>query len=148
MSNKSYEVGQGKPPKSGQWKKGQSGNPSGKKKVITQPAQPIIDCMVQQLMTPIEANQNGKIVKMPFATAMVTKLFHEFMTAPFGQKLKAIVMFEGLGIFDLHKIIIETETSDDNDGAYTEEMRRLLAIIEGEVFGEKPHGGGRDSKVA
>ena len=35
MSEDDYEVGYGKPPKASQFKKGQSGNPSGKKKPAT-----------------------------------------------------------------------------------------------------------------
>lgn len=34
MNNNEYEVGYGKPPKSGQFKKGQSGNPKGRKKKV------------------------------------------------------------------------------------------------------------------
>ena len=51
-----YEIGYGKPPKSGQFKKGVSGNPSGRPKKQTDFGSELI----RELNSPLVINENGK----------------------------------------------------------------------------------------
>lgn len=58
-AERTYEVGYGKPPISGRWKPGQSGNPSGR------PKNPSCfdDTFMKELFKTVTANVGGKIVK-------------------------------------------------------------------------------------
>ena len=57
--SKDYEVGYGKPPKATQFKKGQSGNPSGKPKAIKN-----FDTELgEELNEKVTVNENGKLKK-------------------------------------------------------------------------------------
>ena len=141
MSNKSYEVGRGKPPKSSQWKKGQSGNPSGKKKATAGSKLALVECMAEQLAKPIAGTVNGKMTSMSVSEAIVAKLFHDLIPAPLTQKLAALKVLNELGVLDLHKLNLQAQAAEEDPGSwFSEEDRRLLEIIEEEVFG-----GGRDT---
>lgn len=66
-----YLVGYGKPPKKTQFKKGQSGNPSGRPKGSTNPD----DLIRKLLFKPVTVTQNGKATKVPTIEALLTKTF-------------------------------------------------------------------------
>lgn len=63
-------VGYGKPPKSGQFKPGQSGNPSGKKK-----GKSLLQCIAEVGDSEKTFLQAGKQVTMPANAALAEKLF-------------------------------------------------------------------------
>ena len=131
MSNKAYKVGKNCPPKEHQWKKGQSGNPSGKKKSPDVP-QELLALFVHLLATPVQV-MNGKKSSMPLLQAFVTKTLHEAMLAPLPQKLKALVFLEKIGVFDLHKLTLREAEYEEDGGWITEEDRRLLEIARSEI---------------
>jgi hypothetical protein len=85
--NQTYEVGKGKPPKNTQWKKGQSGNPSGKKKK----EETLRNKLKSLLKKEVVLHQNGSPVAMQQGDAMllaqVLKAINKGDTAAF----KAIV---------------------------------------------------------
>jgi hypothetical protein len=57
-------------------------------------------------------------------------MLHEAMTAPLKQKLTAIEVLNKLGVLNLHKIILESDTGDEGEESFfSEEDRRLLALI-------------------
>lgn len=152
MSKSKYDVGYGKPPKTKRWKKGQSGNPSGKKKA--KPPKPVVESIAEQLLAPIEITQNGKKAKMSFGQALLTKFLHELMNASINHKIAALQTLAKLGVFDTHKAMVEAKQEADEE-VFTEEHRRLLEIVEREMAGEtadepppedEPTGGGRPSK--
>ncbi len=62
-----YEVGKGKPPKHTQWKKGESGNPSGKKKK----EETLRDKLKSLLKEEVVLKQNGSPVTMQQDDAML-----------------------------------------------------------------------------
>jgi hypothetical protein len=68
-----YEAGYGKPPKKTQWKKGQSGNPSGKQKN----PQSIKDKIKKIASEEIIVHKNGSPVAMTNLEAMLRKVFME-----------------------------------------------------------------------
>lgn len=65
--NQNYEVGKGKPPKHTQWKKGHSGNPSGKKKK----EETLRDKLKSLLKEEVVLHQNGSPVAMQQDDAML-----------------------------------------------------------------------------
>lgn len=72
---KDYDIGYGKPPKHTQWKKDQSGNPSGKRKKAE-----TVDMTLKKLaLKEIVANENGKPVTMTQQEAMCATVFMKAM---------------------------------------------------------------------
>ena len=70
MSDKDYEVGHGRPPKHTQFKKGQSGNPKGRKKG----ARGLKTDLRAELNERIEITENGKTLKLTKQQLMVKQL--------------------------------------------------------------------------
>ena len=74
-----YEVGYGKPPAATRFKPGQSGNPRGRpkgSKNIPPPigANTLQDIILKEAYRPITANDSGKQVTMPMATAVMRSI--------------------------------------------------------------------------
>ena len=78
MSKDNYKVGKGRPPKHTRFKKGQSGNPSGRKKLpdVAQAAARIL----QQMIT---VTQDGVRKKMPAIDAVLIKQLAKAMNGEF-----------------------------------------------------------------
>ena len=70
MSDKDYEVGHGRPPKHTQFKKGQSGNPKGRKKGV----RGLKTDLRAEFNERIEITENGKTVKLTKQQAMLKHL--------------------------------------------------------------------------
>lgn len=70
MSENDYEVGYGRPPKQTQFKKGQSGNPKGRKKG----ARGLKTDLRAELNARIAITENGKTVKLTKQQLMVKQL--------------------------------------------------------------------------
>ncbi len=70
MSEKDYEVGYGRPPKHTQFKKGQSGNPKGRKK----DARGLKTDLRAELGQRVEITENGKQVNLTKQQLMVKQL--------------------------------------------------------------------------
>jgi len=68
MSEPPYSVGRGRPPKAGQFKKGQSGNPAGRPKGARNLRQIISD----ELQKEISLKENGQSVRLP-VMAVITR---------------------------------------------------------------------------
>lgn len=85
--NQDYEVGKGKPPKHTQWKKGQSGNPSGKKKK----EETFLDKLKSLLKQEVVLNQNGSPVAMQQVDAMLLAQIHKAINKGDTTAFKAIL---------------------------------------------------------
>lgn len=74
------ETGYKKPPKSGQFKKGQSGNPKGRPKRKRKPPRPlpdavrIADRILSESRRPVKVRENGKVEEIPTIDAVLRSL--------------------------------------------------------------------------
>ena len=84
--NQDYEVGKGKPPKHTQGKKGQSGNPSGKKKKEETLEEKVNSFLKQEIVL----NQNGSPVAMQQVDAMLLAQIHKAINKGDTTAFKAI----------------------------------------------------------
>lgn len=126
---KNSEVGYKKPPKSSQWKPGQSGNPAGKSK--KPPPKLLVEEMAEQLYQPVSLTIDGKTEEVPLSRALVMSLYRDLMKAPLELKLKGMNMLREWGVLNLR----DFSTGDDQYEfpQLTENDRRLLDIIRNDV---------------
>jgi hypothetical protein len=75
MSKDDYKVGKGRPPKHTRFKKGQSGNPSGRKKLPD-----VSEAVARVLEQKIVVTQDGVRKKMPGIDALFSKAFAKALT--------------------------------------------------------------------
>lgn len=72
-----YEIGYGKPPTHSRWKKGQSGNPKGRKRKVRSDFEVLAErmkaLMLQEAYRPVEVEERGKKVKMPLIQAVIRR---------------------------------------------------------------------------
>ena len=129
MLEKSKRAGYKCPPVSNQWQKGQSGNPSGKKKKakMQAPAQPLLECIAANLCTPVEIIVKGNVIITSRANAIAMKVVHNLMLQPLKCQLEALKSLAKLGVFEQEALRIAEES--DDTVYFTEEHRRILAII-------------------
>ncbi|CUJ87234.1 hypothetical protein RUE5091_00581 [Ruegeria denitrificans] len=91
-----YDVGYKKPPKHTQWQKGQSGNPTGKKKK----EQSLLVQLKRLSAKEIVVHQNGVAVKMTQGEAMLVAVFNKAMNGDLGS-IKFISQILGISDADL-----------------------------------------------
>ncbi|WP_170482386.1 DUF5681 domain-containing protein [Ruegeria arenilitoris] len=91
-----YDVGYKKPPKHTQWSKGQSGNPTGKKKK----EQSLLDQLKELSAKEIVVHQNGVAVTMTQGEAMLVAVFNKAMNGDLGS-IKFISQILGISDADL-----------------------------------------------
>jgi len=75
MSDDDYEVGYGKPPKANQFKKGQSGNPSGKKKPAS-----VEEILRRTLANQVTVSVDGKKQSLPMLEVIIQALVRKAAT--------------------------------------------------------------------
>ena len=127
---KNTKVGYKKPPSASQWKPGQSGNPSGKKKVRQEPPQPLVEMLNTQLYSPETVTIDGKKQPMTSAAVFVRTVIRNAINAPLLQQMKALMMLKDLGILDNQHLPSQDEEYVD---PFSETDRRYLAIITEEI---------------
>ena len=69
-AQRSYAVGYGKPPKHTQFQKGQSGNPSGRRRRSPLEAQIKTD-LLKELARPVNLRQDGEVIRVSTLTALI-----------------------------------------------------------------------------
>lgn len=128
-------VGYKMPPKHGQWKPGQSGNPSGKKKAADKPPQPIPETLTAILNETMQITLAGKKQKSSTAEALLRKFVQNLFNAPVKQQLEGLKLLQAFGVFDIQASANEQQC--DYSDPFTEEHRRLLKIIQEEMDDSK-----------
>ncbi|MCL1973136.1 MAG: DUF5681 domain-containing protein [Endomicrobia bacterium] len=93
------DVGYGKPPKHGQFKKGFSGNPFGRPK-CDKNTDTIFKKIVEE---EIPGTKNGRPVKTQILTAIIVKLVNKALGGDFKSIAKVINMSEKIGLKDAEK---------------------------------------------
>ncbi len=81
-----YEVGHGKPPKSGQFKPGQSGNPNGRPKG----SQNLGNAIKKAFKQRVEVTQGGKTKRIAVKDAFAMKLVHSAIHGKIGEQVRIL----------------------------------------------------------
>ena len=122
VTEPAYEVGYGRPPRSGQFQKGVSGNPRGRRK-----GSKSIRAVVQQHMNALVAVRlDGKVTKMPFTDALVAKTFREGVTGSRRATDQSLKLIERFGDQELPT----NEMSFDTSNLTLEEVKTLDRLLE------------------
>ena len=127
---KNTKVGYKKPPSASQWKPGQSGNPSGKKKVCQEPPQPLLEMLNTQLYSPETVTIDGKKQPMSSAALLVRTIIRNAINAPLALQIKVLRMLKDLGILDNQHLPSQDE---EHFSPFSEEERRYLANLNEEI---------------
>jgi hypothetical protein len=133
-----YEVGKGKPPAQHRWQKGQSGNPSGKRKNPKTPRLMTMgDYFAEALAEQVPMRVGDKTEVIPAGKAVARKVLRGLLKAEDGRETKyhadVLIKFGGMSALEDAKAKSETR-SDSPDGIFTEEHRRLLEIARDDGF--------------
>jgi hypothetical protein len=137
MSKKSaheYEVGKGKPPKNHQWRSGQSGNPSGRKKGVKKKPPTIVEALMQEFAETLPFVIDGKRVDMDTNQIFAKKFQRLVLNArDLSELRRAADVLAKVGYMKSQAALLASsndDTSDDDDvSPFTEEDRRLLDIV-------------------
>lgn len=125
-----YEVGYGKPPKSGQWAPGQSGNPSGssKKAKAKKKLKTPTEMLTEVLLDPVEPNGAGKKIKMPAGLALVKLMLRDALTGSARDRREFFKLIAQPEISGLIERLIEEAENDDELPLNPAELIVLEAI--------------------
>ena len=131
IKEKLYEVGYKKPPVSGQFKKGQSGNPKGRKKKII--PKTIMEALRLAFIKEITiTNEKGSREKIPFIQAFAQKIVQDAIKND-GPTRKMLLQNLNLLNFDFWQMIedkafedFEPETSKDDEQYLRETLYKLI----------------------
>ena len=118
------------PPQKHQWQPGQSGNPSGKKKVCQEPPQPLVEMLNTQLYSPETITFEGKKQPISSAALFVRTIVRNAINAPLPQQIKTLMMLKDLGILDNQNFPSQDE---EHFSPFSEEEKRYLAILNAEI---------------
>lgn len=127
---KDYDVGYGKPPKSCQWKPGESGNPSGGKSKKS-PLLPLVSEIAAQLNEFVKIKDGDKFKKITVSKAFSIKMMHDLMHAPLKDKLAGLQILQKLGV--LHSQYIQIDQCSSEQPSLTEDERQLMEMIRAEM---------------
>ena len=127
---KNKQVGYKTPPMDSQWKPGQSGNPSGKKKGKKSP-QPMPETLMAILNESMQITLAGKKQISSTAEAFLRAVLHNLFNAPVKLQLEGLKLLKALGVFELQADASEQQS--DYDYPFSEEDRRILKILQEEM---------------
>ena len=116
-----------------QWQKGQSGNPSGKKKAAEKPPQPISETMMALLNETTFLTIACKKKEVTLAEVLLRKLLHNLINADLKAQVEALKRLIEMGAIDIQNIWSALNECDFDP--FTEEHRRLIKITQEEMFG-------------
>lgn len=119
---RTYEVGYCRPPKTGQWIKGQSGNPRGRRKQSSD----LAECVVKVLAETGLANINGRTERLSYAEALARKLVQKALEGNASALRELIRMQQdhAARLYQERDIEIEAQL------VFDEEENRLMKLAE------------------
>lgn len=122
--NSSSQFGYGKPPKSSQWKPGESGNPSGKSKKPKPKS--MAKAFSDVFASPVKITQNGKTVTMMMGEVIAKKVVHRMLDADIDKLAPLLRALKSIGVFSNDELT--QEEPHEMEPIFTEEHRRLIEI--------------------
>ena len=132
-----FEVGYGKPPKAHRWKKGQSGNPSGKRKGKKRDYSggDLGKLVAHALLEDIPVAKNGRQEKLTPLEVLSTRLVSMLLQAKGPRDIKLLLeILQTLRVFDhIHETVDQQEM---NSGPWTVEMEAKFLQIQREILEE------------
>nr|WP_137676672.1 DUF5681 domain-containing protein [Parerythrobacter lutipelagi] len=133
-----YEVGYGKPPKSGQWAPGQSGNPAGssKKAKAKKKLKTLEGYYLESSNELVEVTFGGKKEQMPIGKAIMKSMMYDILKAGPKLKLEFLEKHKKLGLEGLQALLIEEEECPDELPLSPEELL-LIEAIKAEMAAEE-----------
>ena len=130
MDTEDDEIGYKKPPTQSQWKKGQSGNPSGKKKAQPAPVMTLLAWIAEKFWEEIETNQNGVPVKMPAAEAAASIYVRKFLQGSLKEQTEAMKILHQVGILEMLGLPMKPARTDSGKGLSEEDLQYLAKVKE------------------
>ncbi len=126
-NSEQYEVGYGKPPKETQFKKGQSGNPSGRKKKPIPKS--LHEAIVLELADIVTIKENGKAVKMSKYELLAKAIINDAIKSEKGNSRKIVIeqMFK-TDVLEYKDMLVKRvmEAEPEMDPEQRAERRKLL----------------------
>jgi hypothetical protein len=117
MSKDTYEIGYRRPPKGGQFKKGQSGNPSGRPKG----SKNFMTLLDQELDQKITVNENGRKKEISRMQAVVKRMVAESLQGNLRALMAMVEIMRRHGKFD------ETDAEEMLPGDYSAILDSFMA---------------------
>ena len=121
--NDDYQVGYGRPPKEHQYKKGKSGNPSGKIKLDLSGMNSLQRAIVKELRSKVRVKGTGRKVSVVEATA--NRIISNLMQGRPIDQLRSLKLLSELGVFDALERAEEERSRARANSKFDHDMRRL-----------------------
>lgn len=132
-----YDVGYGKPPQERRWQRGQSGNPRGrKKKAAPPPTSDLQQAFYRALLTPQNVTQRGKQVQIRKYELLAEMMVDDALRGTSRERGALVQLMDKIGVLEGLRFAIEEATAEPYEPIFSEEDKRILAIIEDKVFGD------------
>jgi hypothetical protein len=119
MSEEEYEIGYGKPPKSGQFKKGKSGNPKGRPKGT----QNLSTDLKEELAMRIVTKEGGRVQKLSKQRALVKTLTNKALNGDQRAIATLVKLIERL-LSDVEKEVEDVPLSTPDQEIIAEFLKR------------------------
>lgn len=140
-------VGYGRPPKSGRFRKGQSGNPAGKRKGTTNRPRPAGErlraLLLEEAYRPIKVSADGVEVTMPLAQAVLRSLAE---AAAKGEARAQAVFFKLVGASEVEATAMEEMLEETREPEKPAIEVTIVGAVDGRPTGARgvrfPYGGG------
>ena len=134
-----YEVGYKKPPKQHQFKKGRSGNPTGKSNKPSKPklaSDHLGELIANTMLETREVMIEGKRMKLTNLELIAQKIVMMGLKAETPAQVKALMtVFENLAVMQFIKDKVETEKPEDEpSGPWTPELEARFNMLEKEIW--------------